>query len=60
MLEKTKGVVENGLSIQKHKQQWPPKTKDGDKQKRTTQKTKKTSNTDPTKNPEVNPCAPKG
>jgi hypothetical protein len=48
MLEKTEGAVENGPSIQKHKQQWAPKTKDEVKQKGTTQKTKKTSNTDPT------------
>ena len=46
---KTEGAVENGLSIQKHKQQWAPKTKDEDKQKSTTQKTKQMSNTDLTK-----------
>ena len=53
MLEKTEGANQE-WTIQKHRQHWVHRTQDEDKQTNkqtttTTQKTKKMSNTDPTK-----------
>ena len=61
MLEKTEGAIKNGQSRDTSWQYWVHKTPEGDKQsKNTTQKTKKISNTDPTKNRYVNPGAREG